>query len=648
MAAEEAAENAAFAAKVAARRAARRAASAADTAAGGTGVFTRPAATASSPATAPAQIPPGGGVAPAPAPGAAVGSGTPSANDSLAGNGAPAEGEGDNKDSSSSAEGDLDAHEKEEAEGEEEEEEDEWDPKTQTLTEKPILLGPAEFVRADGTRGTLHGGGAPGWQQRWRERRKAEKAAAGGSAGAAGGGAGASRRGGIGAGIENGTANAATSASAAGRTFFTMAGAAGDATTTRVVPMAGTPDISHTAGYFKIKARRDTRLFYYYFESRGDPSTDPLVLWLTGGPGCSSAFALLYENGPYNINSDGTTLSWNDNGWDMVSNIIFLDQPVGTGFSYSSDGHRRSTQRGASKDSYQFLQAFLAAHPDLRSRPFFITGESYAGKYIPTLAARIMRANKRGKQPHINLQGMAIGNGLTSPRTQVMSYAQFGFNNGLMRYWKFRELKARGRVCQLNDMMCGSQGKATCLVAFFVCTWYFNQVLLQTGNGNLNYYDVRKPCEFDSGCYDFSAGTAYLNSDAVRQQLGVTRQWVDCSDNVYFAMLMDFERDETEHVREVLNSGLRVLIYAGEKDLICNWIGNSWWVKGLNWKRQRQYGKAKYQPFVVGGSTKGKAKVAEPLTFLRVHEAGHMVPMDQPEAALEMIRRFMAKESLAG
>ncbi|CAI5997094.1 unnamed protein product [Closterium sp. NIES-64] len=610
MAAAEAAEKAELAAKAAARRAARLAASAAAAAegrisatGGATAAFARAFA----------------GIA-------------PGANDSLVGNNA----------------GEQDAGEAErEAEEEDDDEGDEWDPKTQPLTEKPILLGPAEFVRPDGTRGTLHGGGAPGWEQRWRNRRAAVKAARGGSGGSDGGAtSGGSGGSGWNSGAGNSTASAGTAA--AGGTTFSIAGAAGAAGDTIVQPMAGTPDISHTAGYFKIKARRDTRLFYYFFESRNDASTDPLVLWLTGGPGCSSAFALLYENGPYQLDTDKTTLIWNDNGWDMASNIIFLDQPVGTGFSYSNDGQKRSTQRGVSKDAYQFLQAFLDAHPELRTRPFFITGESYAGKYIPTLAARIVRANKVGKKPRINLQGIAIGNGLTSPHTQSMSYARFAYKNKLMSYWKYRELKARGRACQLTDLMCGTQGKVTCITAFLVCGWYFNQIVLQSGNGKVNYYDVRKPCVHDSGCYDFSAGNAYLNSAEVKQKLGVKKEWRDCDDNVYFAMLMDFERDETEHVSYVLNNGLRVLIYAGEKDFICNWIGNSWWLRSLKWKHQGAYRKAKYKPFLLSGSQKGLAKVAEPLTFLRVHESGHMVPMDQPEAALEMIRRFMAKESLMG
>ncbi|CAI5512908.1 unnamed protein product [Closterium sp. Naga37s-1] len=632
MAAAEAAEKSELAAKSAARRAARLAASAAAAAEGrisATGEATAAFARAFA------------GIA-------------PGVNDSLAGNNA----------------GEQDAGEAErEAEEEDDDEGSEWDPVTQPLTEKPILLGPGEFVRPDGTRGTLHGGGAPGWEQRWRNRRAAVKAAYGGSGGSVGGAAsGGSGGSGWSSGAGNSTASAGTAA--AGGATFSIAGAAGAAGDTLVQPMAGTPDISHTAGYFKIKARRDTRLFYYYFESRNDASTDPLVLWLTGGPGCSSAFALLYENGPYQLDTDGTTLIWNDNGWDMASNIIFLDQPVGTGFSYSNDGQKRSTQRGVSKDAYQFLQAFLDAHPELRTRPFFITGESYAGKYIPTLAARIVRANKVGKKPRINLQGMAIGNGLTSPHTQSMSYARFAYRNKLMSYWKYRELKARGRACQLTDLMhpgqgdmhysvpnvraggtrsCHSLAVSTC-VSLLPCLPRFSPFATlpplsplacpaclpcfpplprspllhrrHPGQGDVHYgvpsyYDVRKPCVYDSGCYDFSAGNAYLNSAEVKQKLGVKKEWRDCDDNVYFAMLMDFERDETEHVRYVLNNGLRVLIYAGEKDFICNWIGNSWWLRSLKWKDQGAYRKAKYKPFLLAGSQKGLAKIAEPLTFLR-------------------------------
>lgn len=97
-------------------------------------------------------------------------------------------------------------------------------------------------------------------------------------------------------------------------------------------------------------------MFYLFFESRNSNSTDPVVIWLTGGPGCSSELALFYENGPFHF-SKNLSLLWNDYGWDKASNILFVDQPTGTGFSYSSDDTDiRHDENGVSNDLYDFLQ----------------------------------------------------------------------------------------------------------------------------------------------------------------------------------------------------------------------------------------------------------------------------------------------------
>lgn len=124
-----------------------------------------------------------------------------------------------------------------------------------------------------------------------------------------------------------------------------------------------------------------SRMFYFYFSQRvfgakgfdsaGDDA--PLVLWMTGGPGCSSEVALFFENGPFVINDDNETLSWNPYGWDLASNIIYVDQPVGTGFSYSKDPRDvRHDEKGVSHDVYEFLQVQAPLLPTQLSRCEFL------------------------------------------------------------------------------------------------------------------------------------------------------------------------------------------------------------------------------------------------------------------------------------
>ena len=142
------------------------------------------------------------------------------------------------------------------------------------------------------------------------------------------------------------------------------------------------PNVQQYAGYFNVSAQ-DKHLFYWFFESRSTPASDPVVLWLTGGPGCSSEVALFGENGPCKVSPDGTNTTLNPFSWNTRANLLFVDQPVGTGFSYGSA--RDHDEVGVADDMYSFLEAFFTAHPDLRSNDFYIFGESCARQTQPCL-----------------------------------------------------------------------------------------------------------------------------------------------------------------------------------------------------------------------------------------------------------------------
>ncbi|CAI0452815.1 unnamed protein product [Linum tenue] len=181
----------------------------------------------------------------------------------------------------------------------------------------------------------------------------------------------------------------------------------------------------HYAGYYSLPTTKAAKMFYFFFESRVNNSNAPVVIWLTGGPGCASELALFYENGPFQIRDD-MSLQWNDYGWDQASNILYVDQPTGTGFSYTTDDSDiRHNETGVSNDLYSFLQEFFKGHSKYANNDFYITGESYAGHYIPALASRIYKGNKNNEGIHINLKGFAIGNGLTDPGIQYKAYPEY-------------------------------------------------------------------------------------------------------------------------------------------------------------------------------------------------------------------------------
>lgn len=379
-------------------------------------------------------------------------------------------------------------------------------------------------------------------------------------------------------------------------------------------------------------------MFYFFFESRKSKK-DPVVIWLTGGPGCSSELALFYENGPFNI-ANNLSLTWNEFGWDKVSNLLFVDQPIGTGFSYSSDDRDiRHNEKGVSDDLYDFLQAFFTEHPEFVKNDFYITGESYAGHYIPAIAARVHQGNKANEGIHINLKGFAIGNGLTNPAIQYGAYTDFALDMGIISKSDHQKINRFLPVCETAIKLCGTDGTTSCMASLLVCNSIFNAIMKHAGD--INYYDVRKKCE-GSLCYDFSNLDKFVNQKSVRDAIGVgDLEFVSCSPVVHEAMLVDWMRNLEVGIPALLEDDVKVLIYAGEYDLICNWLGNSRWVHAMEWTGQKKFGSSHEVPFVVDGSEAGLMKTHGPLSFLKVHDAGHMVPMDQPKAALEMLKKWM-------
>ncbi|THU54976.1 hypothetical protein C4D60_Mb11t01720 [Musa balbisiana] len=396
-------------------------------------------------------------------------------------------------------------------------------------------------------------------------------------------------------------------------------------------------DLGHRAGYYSLPHTHDARMFYLFFKSRNS-NKDPIVIWLTGGPGCSSELAVFYENGPFSI-ADNMSLVWNQFGWDQASNLIYVDQPTGTGFSYSSDKRDlRHNEKGVSDDLYDFLQAFFAEHSEYAENDFYITGESYAGHYIPAFASRVHQGNKDKEGIHINLKGFAIGNGLTDPAIQYKAYTDYALDMGIIKESDYKRINKIYPTCELAIKLCGTSGTVSCLASYLVCNTIFSSIMRIAGNAN--YYDIRKQCE-GSLCYDFSNMEKFLNLKSVRETLGVGDiEFVSCSPTVYEAMLTDWMRNLEVGIPALLEDGIQLLVYAGEYDLICNWLGNSRWVHAMEWSGQSGFVSSSEIPFLVDGVEAGLLKTHGSLSFLKVHDAGHMVPMDQPKAALEMLKRW--------
>ncbi|CCC71897.1 hypothetical protein NCAS_0I02290 [Naumovozyma castellii] len=407
----------------------------------------------------------------------------------------------------------------------------------------------------------------------------------------------------------------------------------------------GIDSVKQWSGYLDYKDSK--HFFYWFFESRNDPKNDPIILWLNGGPGCSSFTGLFFELGPSSIGKDMRPIhnlySWNNN-----ASIIFLEQPLGVGFSYGDD--KVSSTKMAGKDAYIFLELFFEAFPNLRSNDFHIAGESYAGHYIPQIAHEIVIANP---DRTFNLTSIMIGNGITDALVQADYYQPMACGKGgyppILSERNCEKMKGSTSRCHsLNELCYKSKSSLPCIVSSTYCDAALFKPFEETG---LNPYDIRGPCEDtskDGMCYfAMKYIEQYMNFPEVQEVLGSDiESYSGCSEDVFarFGFTGDGSKPFQQYVAELLNENIPVLIYAGDKDFICNWLGNYAWTNALDWKDKFSYRNSPLKKWThsESGEELGQLKSYNNFTFLRIYDAGHMVPYDQPEASLEMVNRWLS------
>mmetsp|Transcript_30637 Transcript_30637/g.35434 ORF Transcript_30637/g.35434 Transcript_30637/m.35434 type:complete len:423 (-) Transcript_30637:214-1482(-) len=396
------------------------------------------------------------------------------------------------------------------------------------------------------------------------------------------------------------------------------------------------PEDDWTSGFIPVNDKGDD-LFYIHFKSRRNASTDPLTFWLTGGPGCASEIALFFENGPYTINDDLSVKS-NAYSWNAHSNIIFIDQPIGTGYSHANAIDYVVNEDQVAADFLVFLKGFHERHPEYKGRDLYITGESYAGHYIPAIGAALHKAN----DSDIVLKGVAIGNGWVDPYYQYPAYNEFAYENNLISSVWYYTLKAGFLACQ------GLINTGLWPVALEACQLEVTTILGIPTMPRFNVYDIREKCQVPPLCYDFSKADNFLKQDKVQKALNTTgRDFQDCNMVVHTFMLGDWLVDLSDKVSYLVNSKVKVLVYSGDKDFICNWRGGEAWTNQVKWDKQSEFQSTNYTVYQdAEGNKIGEYKKVDNFIFMRVYDAGHMVPMDQPKNAQTMIHDHFDEKSI--
>ncbi|KAF5390154.1 hypothetical protein D9757_002924 [Collybiopsis confluens] len=439
------------------------------------------------------------------------------------------------------------------------------------------------------------------------------------------------------------------------------------------------PSVKQYSGYLDIE--EDKHLFFWFFESRNSPKDAPLIMWLNGGPGCSSSTGLLFELGPCRVTTEGknTTTHTNPHSWNTDANIIFLDQPVNVGYSYSNGGSV-NTSPVAGQDVYAFLELFFRRFPEYSTLPFHLAAESYGGTYAPNIANVIHRRNKElsftptgsSQLKQINLASIILANGLTNPYIQMGSIADWACDGPYAVYDdpkgpQCEALRTKIPTCQRLINSCYAfNSRLTCVPALLYCNTQLFGPLMQLG---LNPYDVRRKCDRAKDgelCYrEMESVATWMNDPKNKAALGANPsldfEACNMEVNQAFTMQGDGAHNSATLLPDLINDGVRLLVYAGNAgntlDMMCNFIGNERWVDALETQIQEEFNAAKPIPWITakGGRLAGTVRSAGNargfgagnVTFVTVYEAGHMVPFDQPEAALDLITRWIMDSPLS-
>ncbi|XP_019152694.1 PREDICTED: serine carboxypeptidase-like 40 [Ipomoea nil] len=419
----------------------------------------------------------------------------------------------------------------------------------------------------------------------------------------------------------------------------------------RIERLPGQPPVrfDHYGGYVTVDQAAGRAFFYYFVEGYSKKESLPLLLWLNGGPGCSSlAYGAMQELGPFRVLSDGKTLFQNKFAWNHGANVLFLESPAGVGFSYSNttSDFVKGGDKKTAKDNYIFLLNWLERFPEYKDRDFYIAGESYAGHYVPQLAHTILTHNLHANKTIINLKGILIGNAVVHDEEDEKGMYQYFASHALISDQTLGQVL---KYCNFSEGSDYTKQPNECLAAREIASHNTGQIDIYNiyapwcKNTNLTH-KPKKPSLVIDPCSDYYV-YAYLNRPDVQKALhaNVTKMhydWEPCSD--VLRDWVDSAFTVIPLIDDLMSNGIRVWIFSGDIDgrVPVTSTKNSL-------KKMKVSPKSEWHPWFLDGEVGGYAqKFSGNLTFATVRGAGHQVPSYQPARALSLLLHFVAGTDL--
>ncbi|XP_071722544.1 serine carboxypeptidase-like 17 [Rutidosis leptorrhynchoides] len=440
-------------------------------------------------------------------------------------------------------------------------------------------------------------------------------------------------------------------------------------------------------GYIGIGEEEDVQLFYYFVESEGNPEKDPLIIWLAGGPGCTTLHAFFFEIGPMQIQygkyiHNVPALQVDPNSWTKVANIIYVDAPTLTGYSYTRTLEAaRSSDTLSASQTVEFIRKFVRDHPRFSNNPMYVTGISYSGIVIPMVTEELYKGNEEGLEPNINIKGYMAGNPLTDESGDRNSRFEYAYHVALIPKDLFESTKkncngefvkanSKNLLCTSNlvevdkrvkDINIQSILDHNCQEATSLLKSLYqikeNQIcpeanpikmVLQHSSANSTHR-----CREDY----YNYATIWAKDKRVMRALGVHEGMVKefrlCNLDMRYSSskssmpLYEFDVLSSVIYHKMLTKrNCRALIFSGDHDLMVPYIGTHNWIKSLNLTITDSNWEAWYSNDEVGGYKTTYARDNYSLVFATVKGAGHTAPEFKHKECFEMVKKWFAYESI--
>jgi len=426
------------------------------------------------------------------------------------------------------------------------------------------------------------------------------------------------------------------------------------------------------AGYITVNEEKGRNFFYWFVESQNSPSTDPVVLWLNGGPGSSSLIGFFVEHGPFRQDTTGQNLTLNPYSWNRVANMLYVESPSFVGFSYSNDDKDWKTDDDiVAADNFEFIRRWLGKYPEFRKNDFYVTGESYGGHYVPQLCEQILQKDTKNE---INMKGLMVGNGCVNSdwyelgtadsRTDAWSFLTFMFTHGYIPHPAYAAVEKKcGWENYMNDCKGNyTRPSAECVdaqtaalkyipddidiynVDAYICLddahyryaskWsYGAHFMAEKRKKALRGHENYDPCIF-------SYMVTYLNLPDVQRAIHarVGTKWSGFADLDYSSETM--HRNTIPLFEEFLSNPRsqkwRMLIYSGDFDAAVPFLGTQKWVYCLGRSVKKDWREWNFNKQFAGNVID-----YDGISFMTVHGTGHAIPWYTPALGFEFFQRWI-------